>query len=263
MSLSFSCSGCGKHYKVADELAGKRFKCKACGQAITVPDPLAEMDRDEGLAGAPIDWNGIAQTEEQVQVEPIAAAKAPRVPFKMPKMEINSYRLARLLIGIVLCVAGGLLILLVFTHATADNPSFKNENDRRKTQMMFGGIGFALLVLGGSLSILPTSEEEKNSPLLSSLSPKLKWGYPGASVAFLILLLAQGDQLATQLAALALVIVGVLTIFSGLKMFMADKESRRFKPASTDRVLIGLVPLLVAVPFWIYRLQYMIANPSA
>ena len=41
MAISVSCR-CGKSYRVADHLAGKKAKCKACGQLMIVPQPAAE-----------------------------------------------------------------------------------------------------------------------------------------------------------------------------------------------------------------------------
>lgn len=41
MSVSFTCPGCGKHYTVRDELAGKRVKCK-CGENLHIPSSLDE-----------------------------------------------------------------------------------------------------------------------------------------------------------------------------------------------------------------------------
>lgn len=42
MAIDVSCEGCGKDYRVKDELAGRRIKCKECGEAITIPDESAE-----------------------------------------------------------------------------------------------------------------------------------------------------------------------------------------------------------------------------
>jgi RsiW-degrading membrane proteinase PrsW (M82 family) len=38
MSIAFACTGCGKSFKVKDELAGRKARC-ACGQMLTVPKP--------------------------------------------------------------------------------------------------------------------------------------------------------------------------------------------------------------------------------
>ncbi|QDT47204.1 hypothetical protein Pan258_12350 [Symmachiella dynata] len=40
MTISVPCS-CGKSYKVADKLAGKKFKCKACDKVLAIPRPAA------------------------------------------------------------------------------------------------------------------------------------------------------------------------------------------------------------------------------
>jgi RsiW-degrading membrane proteinase PrsW (M82 family) len=38
MSIAFACTGCGKSFKVKDELAGRKAKC-SCGETLTVPKP--------------------------------------------------------------------------------------------------------------------------------------------------------------------------------------------------------------------------------
>ena len=45
MSIVIKCTGCGKAYKVRDDLAGKRVKCK-CGQAMVVPAPAPAAESD-------------------------------------------------------------------------------------------------------------------------------------------------------------------------------------------------------------------------
>ncbi|HWE04739.1 MAG TPA: hypothetical protein VG326_20195 [Tepidisphaeraceae bacterium] len=63
MSIEFNCQGCGKHYKVADAMAGKRAKCKGCGQVVEVPTPVQE----------PLDVSGI--DVDVVDVPPPTPAK--------------------------------------------------------------------------------------------------------------------------------------------------------------------------------------------
>ncbi len=46
MSIPVKCPGCGKAYKLRDELAGKRVKCK-CGQGMIVPSPAAAGESDD------------------------------------------------------------------------------------------------------------------------------------------------------------------------------------------------------------------------
>jgi len=45
VSIVIKCTGCGKQYKVRDDLAGKRVKCK-CGQAMVVPTPAPATESD-------------------------------------------------------------------------------------------------------------------------------------------------------------------------------------------------------------------------
>jgi len=45
VSIVIKCTGCGKQYKVRDDLAGKRVKCK-CGQAMVVPTPAPAPEPD-------------------------------------------------------------------------------------------------------------------------------------------------------------------------------------------------------------------------
>lgn len=49
MTISFSCSGCGKSLRVPDRLAGKRGKCPHCLTVLEVPDEEdALLDLDDG-----------------------------------------------------------------------------------------------------------------------------------------------------------------------------------------------------------------------
>src|SRR5262245_23210340 len=36
MSLSFECDGCGKTYRVSEQMAGKRITCKDCGARVDI-----------------------------------------------------------------------------------------------------------------------------------------------------------------------------------------------------------------------------------
>lgn len=55
MSIVVKCSGCGKGYKLSDEMAGKRAKCK-CGSTIVVPKPPEPEEDDDSIYGlAPAD----------------------------------------------------------------------------------------------------------------------------------------------------------------------------------------------------------------
>ena len=39
MTIEFLCGSCQKHYRVKDEMAGKRAKCQQCGATIEIPIP--------------------------------------------------------------------------------------------------------------------------------------------------------------------------------------------------------------------------------
>jgi hypothetical protein len=49
MSISLSCDGCGRAYRVNDDLAGKRIKCKDCGEPIMVPSSVTLARRNSLL----------------------------------------------------------------------------------------------------------------------------------------------------------------------------------------------------------------------
>jgi hypothetical protein len=49
MSIAFACTGCGKSFKVKDELAGRKAKC-SCGQMMTVPAPVVEPPEEDIFA---------------------------------------------------------------------------------------------------------------------------------------------------------------------------------------------------------------------
>ena len=40
--IKFSCSKCGRSYRVSDEYGGKRVRCKGCSQVNTIPQPESE-----------------------------------------------------------------------------------------------------------------------------------------------------------------------------------------------------------------------------
>ena len=74
MSIEFGC-GCGKQYRVADGMAGRRVQCRACGRQITIPAGDAEAGLpDESLLSA------AAEMERQAAIQPEPA----RVPVPPP-----------------------------------------------------------------------------------------------------------------------------------------------------------------------------------
>jgi hypothetical protein len=52
MSIAFSCASCGKHYKVAGEMAGRKLKCK-CGASMRVPSSSAKKKAAAKQPAAP------------------------------------------------------------------------------------------------------------------------------------------------------------------------------------------------------------------
>ena len=51
MAIRLECGGCGKSYKLRDEVAGKRIKCKECGNPIAVP-MNQDVDADDDFLTA-------------------------------------------------------------------------------------------------------------------------------------------------------------------------------------------------------------------
>src|SRR5436853_584698 len=49
MPIQFSCPACGKRYKVADELAGRRAKCKQCQAVMEIPLPEPPPAEEESV----------------------------------------------------------------------------------------------------------------------------------------------------------------------------------------------------------------------
>lgn len=79
MSIDFSCGRCGKPYRLAETMAGKKARCKACGNEFRVPQPRAVGG--EGAWDEPADPYGLA--------DPLPAAKPPAFepeePVRNPK----------------------------------------------------------------------------------------------------------------------------------------------------------------------------------
>jgi PHP family Zn ribbon phosphoesterase len=82
MSIEFNCETCGKHYKVADAMAGKRAKCKGCGGIIQVPaeieDPpeKAAVEDDVAIPAAAPPVKPVSQRPVVAQT-PAASQKRP------------------------------------------------------------------------------------------------------------------------------------------------------------------------------------------
>ncbi len=62
--LAFDCPGCGKHYELADDLAGKKSRCKNCGEVFRIPVVTARA-YEPGSGGPP------AEPRPQWEREPV------------------------------------------------------------------------------------------------------------------------------------------------------------------------------------------------
>lgn len=82
--IEFTCPSCQKHYRVADELAGKKAKCKQCGNLFEVPMPELEAVEEE------FEEYAIAGESAAVvaQVVPAAAVPAKTAPLMPPSNEV-------------------------------------------------------------------------------------------------------------------------------------------------------------------------------
>jgi hypothetical protein len=78
MPIAIQCTGCGKRYKLRDELAGKRVKCR-CGHGMVVPSPAAASESDDGTYGvAPVtDPGGISSLLDEGVSPDIAGPPLP------------------------------------------------------------------------------------------------------------------------------------------------------------------------------------------
>ncbi len=54
MPIQVNCS-CGKSYRLADNLAGKRFKCKSCSKVLTIQNQTAEDEDEFGFMDVDLD----------------------------------------------------------------------------------------------------------------------------------------------------------------------------------------------------------------
>ena len=62
--LAFDCPGCGKHYELADDFAGKKSRCKKCGEVFRIPVVTARV-YEPGSGGPP------AEPQPQWEREPV------------------------------------------------------------------------------------------------------------------------------------------------------------------------------------------------
>ena len=74
MPIDFNCQGCGKHYRVRDEFAGRVAECKNCGQKMTVPKPEAPPEEEIEQQPGGI---GFADEEERRPTRSVPQRPAP------------------------------------------------------------------------------------------------------------------------------------------------------------------------------------------
>jgi len=78
--IAVTCPGCGKRYRLRDDLAGKRVKCK-CGSAVVVPGAASGGDSPEAAYGlAPLPESDPGADLLRAEVPPDAAGPVLRRP---------------------------------------------------------------------------------------------------------------------------------------------------------------------------------------
>lgn len=76
MPIAFACPGCGKQFKVPDEMAGRSTRCNQCGKPLAVPAGPAAISARQPMAPAmPL---GSGPTSFQNAGKPVSIARRPR-----------------------------------------------------------------------------------------------------------------------------------------------------------------------------------------
>lgn len=97
MAISVQCPGCGRDYRVKDELAGKKIRCKDCETAIIIPT----SDEDDDFA------------DEPPEELPTPAARPKKKAAKPAKKRPSSGGMSTGMKWVLgLLVAGGVMVLL-------------------------------------------------------------------------------------------------------------------------------------------------------
>ncbi len=65
MAIEFDCSHCGFHYKLKDELAGKKATCKNCREKIVIPHPVTVPDDGPALDAAAAEAAALAALADE------------------------------------------------------------------------------------------------------------------------------------------------------------------------------------------------------
>ena len=71
--IRFACPGCGKTYKAADELAGRKTACKSCAAVVLIPERLIQ----EVLYGIALPPEGVVDNTPEPDPLPKRERQAP------------------------------------------------------------------------------------------------------------------------------------------------------------------------------------------
>lgn len=147
MAIMFSC-GCGRHFEVAEALAGKRAKCHECGARMTIPTFTQKAARED----AP-------QSQRKTPATPKMLAKRTRSPNSReedePQGASTSVRVAQQIGGILLVFVAIIMALVSFGEMRENLPGLV----ARMTQAGFFGILGTLAFLKGTFGARSDTEE--------------------------------------------------------------------------------------------------------
>lgn len=269
-----SCQGCGAVYRVDVQHAGRTLKCKKCGKGIGVPEDLmaaGEVENDDAFDPFQDALNSSLANRDQSQIEPPAGASVKPVKSRKSvsqriaavngtgdSRKVNPYRLLRIIMGTAICIGGFMMIYLVRTVEPGPNTSAGQVWWNR---ILHIGIGLFLLGLGGPIALTKASEAERNARLFGTLGKPAKWGFPALAVALLLMILLQGDSIQVQVLGLGTIVVSGWVIVRAFQKHNKSLEPNKFHPAATDLFAIAVIPLFVAVPFWVVRVKNVLDPP--
>ncbi len=142
MPIEFSCHQCGKTYRVADSLAGKKVRCKVCGEMVSVSNPEKRAQEPDIYGLRPSEGEPVARvrtkasgsgtasvrTGERIGTLRVVDSSTERMVLDSPSWRVLVFGLTgvvslvfglRLVAGIDSAPAGGvgtgrLVLLLVF-----------------------------------------------------------------------------------------------------------------------------------------------------
>lgn len=263
MPIHFSCANCSKSYRVDDTLAGRKATCKACGRPMQVPMEERATKAVAVEAGPMIDWDAIAAASSQ----PVAAVPMARVKKKTMRQfgsssdSINPYRVARLIFGIAFVAASiGLAIGVWKISSMARTPDTLIH--RRIAQGLYLSLCVIFGTFGFNFIRKKTTHVEMTTPFLHSISRPMRVLYAVSCVAFLMVLL-MGELIHKDVAALILVVLGGGTVARGIGKLMEEKKREEKNPSlfALDRLIVGLLPLFLAAPYWIWKMNKVMNEP--